>query len=746
MAEDEYTEEPGDAPEGVVEENDDGTVTVKLAPPPEDLPEEAFNLVPHFLGSERGKKFLAEVADKVVKDFDADWKSCEKWREKRRARWKLLVGDIPAKDFPFEDCANVHLPIMLERVLRIAHRLIGEIFPDRDYFFSAIAANHLSRERAEIVTEHSNWQFRKESPDFFKQNRRAFMEYVANGDCIFWSYRDIPAKRNRHEALSCEDIAIPYHWRTNTVDMSDIPRKTRILRKYRHELREMERRGVVHGVELMFEKETDPSWQQDDPELTVRPAVDEFEGKEPDDGDKDAPYVLYEYLGWCKLPGQEEERPITAVVEKNSKTVLCLFLREEDDWKDRIRFDNQVAELTAVQQAQQMSQEAEQAEQQVRMRLAMPDVPPDERMALEQALSATKPPPPPPMPKWLKPGMEAPEPVRRVPIEPGSHGVCIENLDGSMGLGIGLLLEEFNKAADIGASQFSDSATLANVATIIMPESVKMDPGDNEIHPGEIHRVRGVAAADIQNAFKVLQFPPANGQLLEIVRMCQDAADGVASAPEVLSGEPGKSNETYRGLATRVEQATKQLTVLAQNYLEMLSNVVRNNARLNRVFMSDEEIRHVVDPRTLESKELKVGRQLYAEDYDIVFTADTRFAGREQKIKEADQLIGMVTALPPQIAGMIFPPSFMHQAVVKALKARGAHEMIRYLGPAPPPPEAAPPPPGPPGGPPGRPPGPPGPPPPPGMGRPPGPGGGPNGGPPRPGPPPGPPPPRPPMA
>jgi hypothetical protein len=198
--------------------------------------------------------------------------------------------------------------------------------------------------------------------------------------------------------------------------------------------------------------------------------------------------------------------------------------------------------------------------------------------------------------------------------------------------------------------------------------------------------------------------------------MSMEAADGVSSAPDVLSGEQGKSGETFRGLNTRVEQATKQLTVLAQNYLEMLGNVAKNNARLNRMFLDDEEIKHVIDPRTLESKEIKVGRSLYAEDYDIVFTADTRFAGRQQKIAEADQLVGMVTALPPELASTIFPPSFVHAAVVKALKARGAHDMVGKLGPAPPVPTELPgpppgaPPPGPPmpGMPPGGPPGPPG--------------------------------------
>jgi hypothetical protein len=703
--------DPG-APPADVTENEDGSVTVKTPLAPDEIPEDTYNLVPLYKGTEEGKKALKSIADKVTKDFDADWESCATWRKKRKDRWRLLVGDLDPKTFPFDDCANVHVPVMLERVLRVVHRLYAEMFPDRDFVFTAIPVNNLSQEKADLLTLDQNWQIRREITDFFKQNRRALMEFIANGDCIMHSSRDVANKRNRHETLSCEEVVFPYVWKTTAVDMSDVPRKARVLRKYKHEILELSRTKALDGsplfadVDTLFERQKTPSFD-DGPAETLRPVVDKYEGKErPTDGD--APYTFYEYNGWYKLPGQEDERPICATVEATTRTVVSLYFREQEDWKDRIRFDRETAEAQAYQQGMALHQQVIAKEQEVHARLAMPDVPPEEHQALAQTIAQGSPPPP-QMPAWMQKS-PVPLPLRKVPIENFSHGVCIENLDGSLGLGIGMLLEEFNKAANVAASQFTDSATLSNVATIIMPDSVKMEPGDKRLSPGEVHRVRGVSAEQIQNAFKVIQFPQANPQLLEIVKMSIEAADGVSSAPDVLSGEPGKANETYRGIATRVEQATKQLTVLALNYLEMLSNVLRNNARLNAVFMDDEEFKSVVDPRTLESKDIQVGRQLYAEDYEIVFTADTRFGGRQQKISEADQLVGMVGSLPPQLAQIMFPTSFVFEAIVRALKARGLHDMIQYLGPRPKTPQMRPeeqqqqPPGMPPGGPPGGPP------------------------------------------
>lgn len=654
------------------------------------LPTEATNLVPFFSGDEDGKDFLGKLADRVAADFRKDWESTEGYRKRRKERYKLMTGNLDAKTWPFEDCANVHIPVMLERVLRIVHRIYAELFPERDFVFQAVPSSKLGQERADIVTLHQNWQMRKEAPDFFRQNRRGLMEFITNGDVFWHSYRDIEGRRNRHEVLNCEEIVIPYVWKSTMTDLSDVPRKTRILRKTRHEIEDLARAGVYSGVDVFLEKLKTGSFERG-PELVVRPEADRVEGIEPPGDDSAAPYVLYEYHGWTRIPGEPKRRPVTVTVEESTRTVLSLVLREEEDWKDRARYAREMAELARYRDDVAFYGGLQQQEERVRARLAMPDVPPDEALALSASLEQGRPPPP-TRPKWMLEEGGMPEPVRLVPIEAFSHGVCIENIDGSLGLGIGTLLEEFNKAADTAASQFTDAATLANVTTMIMPEGVRMDPGDTRLTPGMIHRVRGVSPETLQGAFKVLEFSGANPQLLEIIRLALDAADGVSSAPDVLSGEPGKANETYRGIATRVEQATKQLTVLATNYIEVLTQVCRNNARLNAVFLEDEEVATVVDPRTLESRQIKIGRDLYKEGMDIVFTADTRFASKAQRISEADQLIGMVTSLPPPIAMQLFPPPFIYEAVVRALKARGMHDMVSFLPPRPPPQSAVPPP------------------------------------------------------
>jgi hypothetical protein len=238
-----------------------------------------------------------------------------------------------------------------------------------------------------------------------------------------------------------------------------------------------------------------------------------------------------------------------------------------------------------------------------------------------------------------------------------------------------------------------------------------IDGGELHLQPGLVHRVRGLSADQIDKAIVPIRIPPANPQLLEMLNIAMSNADQVSSASDVLSGESGKANETWRGISTRVEQAQVQIGFVGEAFLEFLTSILRALARLNSVFLEDIEILSVTNPRTLEDKEINVSRQLYVDDFEVIFSADTTFSSRADKIQKADEILQMATSINPEASQGIFSAAFVYEAISRALIARGKHDMIQYLGPRPPIPEApaGAPPLAPPLGPPGPPPGPQGP-------------------------------------
>jgi hypothetical protein len=685
---------------------------------------EDYNLVPYFAESEEGRKFLASIADQVMRDTQRGIDNSEEYREKRRRNYQMLTGSLPPKSFPFDKCANVHSPLLMEHLLRLVANVYAEFFNTRDTIFGVAPTGPDDYESAEILSLHGNWQLRNQLTDFPYQMERALMEFFGAGSTFSHSWYDDERGRNRHDVLNCEELIIPYVYTTLQVDMSDVPWKTRIVRKFKHEVQAIGRRGTWARTDQVTAK-SPPGWDVFD--VKVREQGQKHEGIVAPEADPTAPYVFFDYSGWGRMPGETDARPICAVVDTTTRLVVQLYIRDEEDWEDRLRFEHQQKELQAFQSDTMAYEEAKQAEDQLRMRMQMPDILPDEQESITNALQM-EPLQPPEPPKWWD-GASPPKPIKRVPIENFAHGRCADNPAGALGLSFGQALGDLNRLVDEAYNRLYDSATLANIWSIITPENLDLGSNTIALSPGKILKAKGFTGEQLRNQIVELRPSPASPDLMNIIKFASENASAAVAAPGVLSGEAGKSGETFRGIATRIERATKQLSAAGIKYLAFLEQILKNNARLNSLFMPEEQIiqvanhfmdirNHTIDPKTGQPQsQVRVSRELYRRSYSVTFTADVRFTSQAQRISEADEILAMAGQIP-QLATN---PSFMYAAVTECLRARGKNDMIHMLGPAPPAPEQSSfaPPPAPPGMPAGQP-GPGGPPPP---GEPPGPGG-----------------------
>lgn len=673
-------------------------------PEPFTYLESSPNLVDEFEAHEEGEAELKRIAEQVVEDFEDDWDSNEIARQRVADEQRLLIGERREKSFPFQNCANAHVPTMLENITRMHSRMYSEIFGDGRNVFGAVPVGPTDQETADVLTLHGNWQINEAIPDFFRQQDRGLLSFIAHGDVIMRSYFDEFRQQNCHELLTCDDFVVPYVLTTTQPDFSDCPRYTTVLRYYRHNLERM--RSTWRHVDDVLEEEAS---FDDEPETPVTDAINESKGLiKPSGSSKSAPYTLLMYEGWLTLPNQVNQRWCEVVVDKDSKTVLSLRIKEEDDWRDRERYEAQATELKSYQVARdgwmtQLEQQRQQADIDNATIDADPMLNELDRLQMKQVANAAPVPPAPPPPQWHKnpddPFAETLiDPVKKVPIRMHSHGVCIENLRGATGLSYGMIQAQINELQNVLTNQFIDAATLGNVGVILHSELVKMD--NFQWQPGKTIPVTGVSGDELKSNIMELRAPPANPQLMEAVKLFQELAQSSMQAPDVLSGEPGKSGETFRGHAARIEQATKQMSVLARKYAMFLKQVLINNGKLNALFLPNEEMLNVVDYKLNTLKNIKVGRHLYQRNYNVVIRSDLRFSSEAQRISEADQLLQMPGAVPPmQQPGAL---AFLHAAARMALEARGREDMVPLLGPTPPPPETPfgippPPPPMPPG-------------------------------------------------
>jgi len=362
-----------------------------------------------------------------------------------------------------------------------------------------------------------------------------------------------------------------------------------------------------------------------------------------------------------------------------------LTIHEDNDWQDEERFERQTAELENYRRATIDYHRTIGEQENVREALQHPqNLSLESRMDQEDTLGGMliSPPPPPSLP-WMKDPedpLERPAPIKKVPAHMFSHGVCMESITGDKGLGFGRIEASYNKAANVITSQFVDAMTLANCSEKWVSDILEIERPHGMV-PGGVVKVGGVSGDELHKSVMDMRTPPANPQMLDVVNILYEYAESAVQAPGALSGEAGKSGETWRGLSTRVEQAIKPLSVWAGNYADFLTQILKNNAYLNWVYGDDEEIIMVNNHRMNSVQELRISRDMYRRNYNVAYRSDLKFTGEAARIQEADQIVsmGMMGPLQADIP-------FMYEAVKEALVARGKESMVPSLGPRPEPP------------------------------------------------------------
>lgn len=654
-----------------------------------DIDEDASNLVTELLDRKGsgGLEALREIARSMVEDFDEAWEGSADYRARRAADLKILLCDLPPKDFPFEDAANVHVPQMLEAIMRLVSRYKGEIFGDRTSVFNVIPLGPDDKERAEILTKHGNWQLREDIPDFYSQMSKAILEWFLSGDVTVHSHYDAFRKQNRHESLSCEEFVTPYMTGAPMPDYSNCPYYVRIHNMKAHELQAME---GWEGVDAVI-KRTRPSWD-DEPETPLSDSVAEVEGiDKPEGTESGGSYKILQYEGWKMLPGQTRPRWVQGYIHHATGNLMQLSIHEEPSWKERARYKAQIEERDRYFSDKGLYESEAQKRAAAQEFLMQPGADP---MAMQEAQMTLQQPelPPPMMPAWMADadGDNAnalPPPMEMTPIYMFTHGQFLVPPAGNLGIGPGRQQADLNRMSNTAASQFSDSATLANCSVIVTSGLVDFER-PFEWTPGGVNKVQGVTGGELRNHIIQLDAKPANPQLLDLVRLSMEQSQSSIQSPDVLSGAAGKSGETFRGIATRVEQATKTLSVSAQDFAyEVLRPVLRCNGRLNAIHLPTDEIQHIFNHRLKESEEVRFGRGLYQQGYEVMVTADMRFNSQAQKVAEAQELV----ALGQQDDILKQNVAFRTRALQMYLEARDLHELVPLLQQGPPQPMQQPP-------------------------------------------------------
>jgi len=632
----------------------------------------AVNLVTEFQKHPDGKMEIKKIVESAREDFHDAWEKSEGYRKRVSDLWKIVYCDLPPKNAPFQHCANTAIPSALTNLTRLTNKVYRELFGDLHHVVTFSPVSSDEQPVADLVTKHTNWQIRNKLPGFKRQQHRGLFSFFGAGEVTFHSYYDTQTKQNVHNMLTCDDFVVPYTHVSTSVDFSDVPWLAKRMPFFKHQLSRMKQ--AWENVDKLLKHEPMKSGEGElDPKL--RQTVGTF-FKEDKDDSRPCEYVIIHYEGWMKLPNEEEYRYCQLIFDYESSIPLKFSLHEEEDPLDRQRFDYQMGQLEQYQmEVQQYNQVLEQKlETQQTLADTAVELPQNSSMvgdlvATAQQVEDEFPEPSRPIPpSWMLTDDMEPDPVITKPIHMFSHAVCLEPMTGNHGVGLGLIYTQLNKSTNQVFNQFSDAATLANGGSYITAGNLGMTK--MKIGPGEINVAKNVHASDLKNSIVPLSFGGANPQLIDLFSILMSQAESAGHTPALMSGEPGKSGETARGLQSRVEQMNSMIGVPAEKYGDLFVQLMKNNAKLNSMFLDESEVFYVsdnkIDPSSAR-QQYEIARQAYDNVYMIELRSDLQFKSRADKVSEADELVQM-----PNAVGLLqMNPHFMTFAVRRALEARG---------------------------------------------------------------------------
>lgn len=649
------------------------------------------------------------IADTAFEDYDRDWTSSEKYRDKRAAILKLYLGEMPTKE---EGYAQIHYALIAKAVQRLHARVYDQQFPSNGEFFGVRQTSAQDLDRSVRVSKHMNWQILHQIPEYVPNHDSLIMQWYLYGSAFSFMYWDPSRNRPCHEACVTEDIVLPYTRRSTDPSLSDVPRITRIVRKYRfgeEGLDALAASGYYDqvNVDSLYDKEDDEGGEDKDRAAEpVQQTIDRAAGVQQPESEKNGPRVLLEQHRWWKLPEWDNYRPVIVTIDRDTRTLLSFMLREDEDPEDRARYNREKAANDAQHAAAMQQYERDQQMYFAGMTANTTGVPQPGPMTMT-------PPPMPGMPPIqapivVHPGMippDAPKPVapvapklpvppKMVPINFFTHFVCIPNPEGIYGFGIGYLLEGNNIAADAIASAMVDAGKLSNTLTGIRSRESKIRGGDWKIRPGEVTEVDALPQ-DLATCIHLFKFPGPEPQLAGFIKDQKEEAEELSGASDILSGEVGGSNETATTTQIRISQALAAISIQNKRYTRARTEEGKKLARLNSVYLPDEDYFPVIDPfHTQPTVDEHIARADYLQDVSITVTADPRMASQPQRLQEAIQAVNTFA----QIAGIV-PALQQNVALWNALgvnvaKAMDRPDIVAAMTAHPIPPPMPPPPPG----------------------------------------------------
>lgn len=211
----------------------------------------------------------------------------------------------------------------------------------------------------------------------------------------------------------------------------------------------------------------------------------------------------------------------------------------------------------------------------------------------------------------------------------------LPSLDGGFwGTGFGLLLGDLSSSINSLINMMMDAGHYASLGGGFIGSEFRIKGGHQNMKPGE-WRMSNVRGADIRQAIVDLKYPGADATLYQLLGLLIEAAKGLSSTKDILTGDTGSKNMTATTTLALIEQGLMVFTAVYKRIYRSLKKEFRVIAKINAVHVTPEEYNAFHD-----GQEMFDPRADYdLSDMDILPMADPRSVTKMQEAAKAELLM-----------------------------------------------------------------------------------------------------------
>ena len=265
------------------------------------------------------QKQLAEMARKVLEDYDNDVQSRSGW-DARRAKWlKLFSGQRDPKNDPWENCSNTHVPLLAIACLQFQARAYEALLPPKE-IVNAWSTDGRSVDAAIRVGKYMNYQLYYKMEEWEENMDTLLLHLPLMGSAYKKTYYEPLKKRITSQTLGIDEFVTPYRAKR----IEDAARKTHIISMNVDDVQERAQKGYylnifgdtpIEGSQLSINSPT-PEYDQMRDTISNESQSIEHENR-----------TILEQHRFYRLTQSSPRSPLIMTVDKDAEKILRIVDR-----------------------------------------------------------------------------------------------------------------------------------------------------------------------------------------------------------------------------------------------------------------------------------------------------------------------------------------------------------------------------------------------------------------------------------